>query len=142
MTRHGAMREGTTLGVILASCTWIWIALADAIAGQPFHTFARLGGVGAFTVLHYALNILYGIVLVQALRGSQRAPSLFIAVIFGIVMMHVAFAMLTAILAVALGNIAWIQILGGSLVGLAIATVLLNRKYPFAAHLERAEAER
>ena len=142
MTKDGAMREGTTLGVIAATATWAWIAAVDALAGHPFHTFTVLGGVVAFTLAHYALNVMYGVTLVSALRGSERAPSLFIAVVFGLVMLQVAFAMITSLLAIALGALAWIVIFGGSLIGLAIAITYLNRKYPFGPRLHRAESER
>ena len=142
MTKNRTLREGITLGLVVATATWAWVAMVDLVAGRPGHMFALFGGVGAFTAIHYLLNILYGIVLVAGIRAARREPSVFIAVIFGLVIMEVAFAMLTAILSVALGQLAWVLILGGSLIGLAIASVLLNRRYPFAAHLRRAEEQR
>ena len=142
MTKHDTFREGTALGLLVATATWVWIALVDLLAGRPSHTFDLLGGVGLFTGVHYLLNLLYGVVIVLGIRRAQRAPSLFIAVIFGLVMIQVAFAMLTAILSVRLGDSAWVLIFGGSVIGLAIAIVLLNRRYPFGAHLRRAEEER
>lgn len=139
----GVLREGAWLGVLVASCIWIWIALIDVLVGQPFQTFELLGGVAVGTMAHYALNILYGIVLVSAVRGSERAPSLMIALVFGLVMMEVAFAMLTIMLGQAgLGSLAWIRIFGGSLLGLAIALALLSRRYPLATRLHEAEEER
>ena len=140
---ESALREGVWLGVLVASCIWIWIALIDILVGEPFQTFQLLGGVAIGTLAHYALNILYGIVLVSAVRGSARAPSLIIALIFGLVMMEVAFAMLTIMLGHAgLGSLAWIRIFGGSLLGLAIALALLSRRYPLATRLHEAEVER
>lgn len=142
MTRHETLREGVTLGLIVATATWLWVAMVDLVAGRPGFMFDLFGGVIVFTAVHYLLNVLYGIVLVASMRAARRAPTVFIAVVFGLVMMEVAFAMLTAILSVALGTLAWVLILGGSLIGLAIATTLLNRRYPFAAQLQRAEEER
>lgn len=136
-------REGTWLGVLVASCIWLWIATIDLAAGEPFRTFEVLGDVVIVTLVHYALNILYGIILVGAVRGSQRAPSLIIAVIFGLVMLEVGFAMLSVMLGQAgLGNLVWLRIFGGSLVGLAIAFGLLSRRYPLATRLHEAEEER
>lgn len=121
----------------------MWVAAVDAIAGRPFNTFTVLGGVTVFTAIHVVLNILYGLVIVAALRAARRAPSVFIALIFGLVMMQIAFAMLTAILAnVGLGPLSWILILGGSLIGTVIAMVVVNRRYSFATHLRLAEEER
>ena len=140
---ESALREGTKLGALVASLTWLWIAAIDAIAGDPFYTFQLLGGVVVGTVAHYLLNILYGVVIVIAVRGSERAPSLIIALIFGLVMMEVGFAMLSVMLGQAgLGSLAWIRIFVGSLLGLAIALGLLSRRYPLAARLHEAEEER
>ncbi|HKW40465.1 MAG TPA: hypothetical protein VJN39_04385 [Gemmatimonadales bacterium] len=51
---------GARLGVIVATAIWVWLALVDLIAGQPFRTFTVLGGIALFTVLHYLVNIAYG----------------------------------------------------------------------------------
>ena len=142
LSKHDTFREGATLGLIVATVTWLWVAVVDLLAGRPSYTFDAFGGVALFMAGHYLLNMLYAVVVVLGIRGSKRTPSLFIAVIFGLVMMQVAFAMLTAILSVRLGDLAWVLIFGGSLIGLTIAIALLNRQYPFAAHLRRAEEER
>jgi hypothetical protein len=140
---RSVLREGAWLGVLVASCIWLWIAIIDVLVGKPFQTFELLGGVAVGTLAHYALNILYATILVSAVRGSERAPSLMIAIIFGLLMLEVAFAMLTVMLGQAgLGNLAWIRIFGGSLLGLAIALALLSRRYPLATRLHEAEEER
>jgi hypothetical protein len=135
--------EGTRVGLVMATAIWLWLAIVDAVAGQPFHTLGVLGGAVPATLAHVVLNILYGIVLVTALRGSARAPSLIIAVIFGLVMLEVGFAMLSVMLGQAgLGQLTWLRILGGSFVGLAVAFALLARRYPLADRLRAAEEER
>jgi len=139
---HNSLREGVRLGLILASVTWLWVALVDAASGQPFHTFQALGGIAAFTVIHYLLNITYAVVILFAIHGADHAPSLIFAVIFGVVMLEGAIAMMTNLLAeAALGSVAWIEILGGSLIATGIAIVLLMRTHPLAAYLRRAEEE-
>lgn len=141
--RQTATREGAWLGVLVATCIWLWILAVDVVAGEPFRTFELFGNVVVVTLIHYALNILYGIVLVNAIRGARSAPSLIIAVIFGLLMLEVAFAMVTVMLGQAgLGNLAWIRIFGGSLVGLSVAFALLSRRYPLATRLHEAEEER
>ena len=81
--------------------------------------------------------------IAASVRGSERAPSLIIAFIFGLVMMEVAFAMLAVMLGQAgLGQLTWLRIFGGSLLGLAIALALLSRRYPLATRLHEAEKER
>src|SRR2546425_6322418 len=49
---HDSLREGARLGVIVAATIWVWLAVVDAVAGQPFRTFMVLGGIPLFTVLH------------------------------------------------------------------------------------------
>lgn len=139
---HNSRREGVRLGLIVGSATWLWVAAIDAASGRPFHTFLALGGIVAFTAIHYALCLTYGVILVSAVHGAEREPSLIFALIFGGILFQVAFAMLTALLATsALGNAAWLGIFGGSVIGASIAFVLLTRTHPVSTYLRRAEAE-
>ena len=141
--RRDAMGEGAKLGLVVATSTWLWVALVDAIAGQPFHTFALLGGIVAFTVMHYLLNLAYGVVLVSTIHGSVRAPSLMFALGFGFLVFEFAFAFLTVVLSnVGLGELAWVRIFGGNLVGTSVAFIILARRHPLGALLHLAEGER
>lgn len=139
--KHDSLREGTTLGFVVATTTWVWLALVDAIAGEPFRTFAVLGGIASFTVIHYLLNLAYGLAIVSLIHGAVRQPSLLFAVGFGFLMMEFAFAMVTVMLSHLLGELAWVRIFGGSLIGAAIAIIILSRRHPLAAQLRRAEEE-
>lgn len=135
-------QEGAILGIIVATGIWIWLAVVDAVAGQPFHTFEVLGGVTAFTIVHYLLNIAYGVTIVSALRGTKREPSLAIAVLFGLTMLEVAIAMVTVLLShLGLGILAWVAIFGGSLVGLLVAVVVLARTHPLVAQVRDADRD-
>lgn len=139
---HNTRREGIRLGLVLATVTWLWVALVDVGTGHPFHTFSMLGGVVIFTVAHYVLNVTYGITLLSAVHGAERAPSLIIAMIFGLVTFEGAFAMFTNILVeYSLGETGWIAIFGGSLIATALAILLLSRTHPLAARLRQAEEE-
>ena len=139
--KHHSLREGTTLGFVVATATWAWVALVDAIAGQPFRTFTVLGGIASFTVIHYLLNLTYGLAIVSLIHGAVRQPSLIIAVGFGFLMMEFAFAMAAVMLSHLLGELAWVRIFGGSLIGAAIAIIILARGHPLAAQLRQAEEE-
>lgn len=139
--KHNSLREGATLGLVVATATWVWIALVDAIAGQPFRTFAVLGGIASFTVVHYLLNVTYGLAIVSLIHGAVRQPSLLIAVGFGFLMMEFAFAMVTVMLSHVLGELAWVRIFVGSLIGAVIAIIILSRSHPLAAQLRQAEEE-
>jgi hypothetical protein len=139
--KHDSLREGATLGFVVATATWVWLALVDAIAGEPFRTFIVLGGIASFTVIHYVLNLTYGLAIVSLIHGAARQPSLIMAVGFGFLMIEFAFAMVTVMLSHVLGELAWIRIFGGSLIGAVIAIVILSRRHPLAAQLRQAEEE-
>jgi hypothetical protein len=140
--KHDSLREGTAVGLAVATGIWLWLALIDLIAREPFRTFTVLGGVAAFTVLHYLLNLVYGVVIVSAIHGAKREPSLLIAVAFGFFILEFGFAMLTVLLShLGLGGLAWIRIIGGNLIGVAIALFMLSRRHPLLAELREAEEE-
>ncbi|HZI28016.1 MAG TPA: hypothetical protein VFD64_07650 [Gemmatimonadaceae bacterium] len=139
---HDGLREGTRLGLLVATITWLWLALIDAVSGDPFHTAAALGGIVAFTVVHYALNVAYSVSLVSLIHGAARYPSLILVALIGFAMIEIGFIMLTAALSYLLGGIAWLSIFGGSVIGAAIAFHLLARSHPLGVLLREAENER
>ncbi len=137
---HDSLREGVRLGLVVATSTWAWLAVVDAIAGEPFRTFTVLGGIALFTALHYLLNLAYGVAFVSAIHGAVREPSLISVVAFGFVIVEVGFAMVTVLLLqLGLGELAWVRILGGSLIGAAIAVVIVARRHPLLALMREAD---
>ena len=139
---HSALREGARLGLIVATTIWFWIAGVDAVVGQPFHTFSVLGGVVLFTVLHYALNVAYGVAILSAIHGAQREPRLVLGVAFGFIIVEVGFALLTALLSqLGLGELAWVRVLGGNVIGAIVGAVVLFRTHPVMQGLKAAEQE-
>jgi hypothetical protein len=141
-SEHGPLREGAILGLVVGTGIWIWIAVIDAIFGHPFQSFSVLGGLVLFTAAHFLLNVVYGVVIVSAIRGAARAPSLIIALVFGFVILEIAVAMVTVLLSnLGLGDLAWLRIFVGSLIGAAIALATLSRKHPLLAQLREAEHE-
>src|SRR2546430_14365481 len=75
-------REGVLLGLVVATSIWVWLAVVDAIAGQPFRTFAVLGGIASFTLLHYTLCLAYGLAAVAVGQGAGRGPRLLLGAAF------------------------------------------------------------
>ncbi len=140
---HATVREGVRLGLIIATVIWLWIALVDLVVGHPFHTFGALGGIVGFTIVHFILCTVYGIVLMAVVHGTEDAPSAIFGLIFCSIIFEGAFAMLTGVLAtITLGNSAWMALLGGNLIGAAVGFTLIVRTHPLAASLRRAEDER
>lgn len=141
--RLRATPQGLTVGMAMATGIWLWIALVDLLVGEPFQTFAVLGGVAAFTAVHFVLNVAYGVTLVSLVRSAKESPSLIIGLIFTFIIFEVAFGMATVLLSnTTVGHGAWIRLLGGNVVGIAIAAAMLYRSYPLADLLHRAEQER
>jgi hypothetical protein len=141
-TDHRSVREGARLGLVLATSIWIWLAIVDALVGQPFHTFTVLGGVVTFTTLHYVLNIAYGIAAVALIHASAHEPRLLVAVMLGFFVIEFGFVMLTALLShTGLGQLAWMRVLGGNLIGAAVGWSILLRTHPVRELLRDAEAE-
>jgi hypothetical protein len=140
--KHSALREGAQLGFIVATSVWIWVALVDLIVGEPFHTFAVLGGIATFTVFHYLLHVGYGVAVVSGIRGVAREPRLAIAVAFGFVLLEIALALITVLLSqLGLGSLAWLRIFGGNVVGVAVAFRLLSRSHGLREALRKAERQ-
>src|SRR5712691_6757039 len=79
---HSSLREGAILGAVVGTGIWAWIALVDAIVGEPFRTFAVLGGVSRFTTLHYVLCLTYGVVAVSVVHAARREASLIVGAAF------------------------------------------------------------
>jgi hypothetical protein len=130
------------LGLMVATSIWIWLAVVDAIAGEPFRTFTVLGGITSFTVMHYVLNVAYGTVIVAGIHSAMRQPSLMGVVAMGFLVIEFAFAMITVLLShVGLGELAWLRVFGGSVIGAAVAFVILTREHPLATVLRQADDE-
>ena len=136
-------RQGLILGLITATATWLWVAAVDAINGKPFHTFDVLGGVAAFTIIHYILNIAYAFAVVAVARSAAQTPSLIIGAIFGFIILEIGFGMVSTILWQAgVGRQSWLAVFGGSLIGASIMFTLLTKTYDLRTRLHEAEAER
>ena len=120
----------------------MWIALVDAIVGEPFRTFFVLGGVARFTTLHYVLCLTYGVVAVSVVHAAARQASLMVGAAFAFFLLEFAFVMLTAILSQGgLGGLAWARIVGGNVVGATLTVLILWRRHPLAQEFRDGTAE-
>ena len=139
---HSSLREGVILGAVVGTGIWVWIALVDAIVGEPFRTFFVLGGVARFTTLHYVLCLTYGVVAVSVVHAAAREASLMVGAAFAFFLLELGFVMASAILSqVGLGGLAWARILGGNVVGVALTLLMLWRRHPLAHGLRDGTAE-
>ena len=141
-SRHSSLREGAILGAVVGTGIWAWIATIDAAVGEPFRTFAVLGGVARFTALHFVFCLAYGVVAVSVVHAAAREASLMVGAAFAFFLLEFAFVMLTAILSQGgLGGLAWARIVGGNVVGATLTVLILWRRHPLAQEFRDGTAE-
>ncbi len=139
---HSSLREGVLLGAVVGTGIWVWIALVDAVVGEPFHTFSALGGTVRFTTLHYLLCLTYGVAAVSVVHAAARQASLIVGAAFAFFLLEFGFVMVSAILSqTGLGNLAWARILGGNIVGATLTILILWRRHPLAQEFRDGTAE-
>jgi hypothetical protein len=141
--QHNTVRGGIVLGLIVGTVIWLWLYVVDVLVDQPLRTFSLLGGVARFTVLHYGLCCLYGIAAVGVVHRAAREPNLLIVAAFAFILLETGFAILTAVLQqVGLGQLAWIRIMGGNVLGAAVTVTVLAMTHPLREEMRRAGEER
>jgi hypothetical protein len=90
--------HGTIGGIIAGAVVVGWFAGVDVVAGQPFHTPARLASIvlseefrgpwprliTVFTVLHFGVFVLLGVAATAALKLFDLDPGLALGAVFGV----------------------------------------------------------
>lgn len=91
-TKSAIIFDGAIAGILGALAVAIWFLLFDYSNGHPLHTPALLGAVvlhggtmAQYTILHFALFIVFGIAFAALVEAAQREPTLRIcAILFAI----------------------------------------------------------
>ena len=155
---HSAIREGIIAGAIGATGVAVWFLIIDVIAGHPFRTPEILGRalvsvlgpfgsegaftyIAAYTVFHYAMFALIGIVATQVVHWAEKMPSILAGFLILFVAVEIGFYGLVAALSEPeiLGSIAWYQVLIGNLIAAASMGWYLWRTHPnVAARMDEA----
>ena len=152
MRRFSTVKEGVTTGAIGATAVAIWFLVVDVVGGQPFHTPAALGEavsaifgptegesvfrhVAMYTVFHYLMFALIGLVAAWVMRASEREPSVLLALFILFIAFEVGFYGLTYVLSLSpnFGNLAWYQVGAANLVAAALMGAYLLKRHPSAA---------
>jgi hypothetical protein len=148
--QEGAVvREGLIAGVASGFLVATWFLVVDLVQGRPFFTPSALGSVLflgasdlaevqvslwialAYTPVHYAVIIPFGIAAAALLREAEAQPQ----ILLGGVLFFVAFeAFFLGVIAVAaeflMGPLAWWSIAVGNLVGVITMVGYLWKKHP------------
>lgn len=146
---HSVVREGVVAGVLGATAVAVWFFVVDLIGGHPLFTPSTLGAgllsvfgsspetqtvnIIAYTIFHYAVFILVGMLAVVLVHAGERLPS----VLAGLMILFVAFelgfyGMVALLEETVLGNFAWYQILAGNLLAAILMGTYLWRGHPAA----------
>jgi hypothetical protein len=144
---HSVVREGVIAGVLGATAVAVWFLVVDLIGGRPLFTPGTLGegllsvfgrspetqtmNVIAYTIFHYAVFILVGIIAVILVHAGERMPSVLAGAMILFVAFELGFYGLVALLQESvLGSLAWYQIMAGNLLAAALMGTYLWRAHP------------
>lgn len=144
---HSVVREGVVAGLLGATAVAVWFFVVDLIGGRPLFTPGTLGegllsvfgrspetqamNVIAYTIFHYAVFILVGIIAVILVHAGERMPSVLAGAMILFVAFELGFYGLVALLQESvLGSLAWYQIMAGNLLAAALMGTYLWRAHP------------
>jgi len=126
--QHNYIREGIFAGIIGATSIAVWFLIVDTVSGHPFYTPQVLGQglanvlgktmmdstalqVIGYTIFHYAIFALTGVVLTVIIHQAARTPAILAGLLIVVVAFELGFYMLTALFSEGpLGKLAWYQI--------------------------------
>ncbi len=148
--RHNSVREGVYAGFVGATGIVVWFAIIDIVSGMPFHTPSILGAgllsvlgkppmmpdtVGfhilTYTVFHYLVFFLVGIILAKIVHESARTPAVLAGTLIAFVAFELAAFGLTTLLSQSiLGGMAWYQIFIANVLGAAGMFWFMWRRHP------------
>lgn len=147
--RSSAIGDGFEAGVIGAVVVALWFLLIDSIGGRPFYTPSLLGtaltkgadvalrseiAVGmvyAYTGIHFALFILFGMLVARLVIQYERTPIIGYLLVVAVVVFAVGF--LVFILAFAkplLQGIPWWGVLMGNLLAAIAMGAYFYKRHP------------
>ncbi len=146
-TKNNVVREGISAGLIGATSIAIWFAILDAIEGQLLGTPVMLGkSLGSlllrgdapstaaaflgYTVFHFALFVVIGLVLSYVVNAAERVPS----AVIGFGMLFIAFEVgwvgWTTVLSEGFGELTWLQVFIANLIASIAMGVYMWRQHP------------
>ncbi|MDQ3081987.1 MAG: hypothetical protein M3R07_07210 [Gemmatimonadota bacterium] len=151
--RHNSIREGIYAGFIGATAVALWFLIIDVVAGVAFMTPNLLGRglisvlgtammpdsmiahVIAYTIFHYVVFAIIGVLLAMLVHQSARTPAVLAGVLIAFVAFELAaFGFTTLISQSEYGRLAWYQIFIANLLGAGLMFWFMWRRHPRLAH--------
>ena len=155
--QHNFIREGIFAGFIGATAIAIWFLIVDTASGHAFYTPQVLGQglanilgktmmdspvsqVIGYTIFHYAIFALVGIVLTVIIHQAARTPAILAGLLIVVVAFELGFYMLAALFSEGpLGQLAWYQIFIANLLATLTMFGYLWKTHPrLGGHLRTA----
>ena len=147
--QHSTLREGLLTGLLGGVLVAIWYLLVDLGRGQVFYTPNVLGqvfvardtmptvrhvipeAVAQYSLLHFAVFLLLGIVLVALAHLATRNPSLRMGVWLGLIISFLLFiGHLLMLYSLTDQRFPWWSALVGSILGIGSMAFFLWRRHP------------
>lgn len=152
-SKHSVLREGVLAGLSGAAAIAIWFLLLDTMRGAPLATPALLGshllqavGVGStsvstatqvlsYTIVHFGLFILVGIIAATIVRSAERTP----AILIGVGLLFVTFEVLVIGVSQIVGSgtavaLPRLHVIGSNLVAAVVMAAALWRTHRTLPH--------
>lgn len=143
-------REGISAGLIGASAIAAWFAIIDGVQGKLLATPVMLGTslgslflggdspsrAGAFigyTLFHFAVLMLIGLVFSWVVNAAEKVPSAFIGFAGLFIVFEVGWIGWTTVLSRGFGEISWLQVFIGNLIGAGAMGWYMWRQHPALA---------
>ncbi len=144
-------KDGVLIGCAGALALAAWLLVIDAVAGHPFFTPAALGAglfqgaravevtppnagalIAAYTVFHFAVFIIAGLVVAFMAHGKEHEPQMFFMAFFApfafFQVAYITFAQL--FVTRVLPAMSWSALLVGDVLACAAMAVLLYVRHP------------
>lgn len=146
-TQNAVVREGVSAGLIGALAIALWFALVDALSGHILATPIMLGtsvsslvlqgavpsAAGAilgYTLFHFVVFALIGIVFSYVVNSAERVPSAFIGFAMLFVAFEVGWVGWTTVLAEGFGRLTWLQVFIANLIAAVTMGLYMWRQHP------------
>ncbi|WP_337172753.1 hypothetical protein [Gemmatimonas aurantiaca] len=146
-TNNAIAREGISAGLIGAMAIAVWFAILDAMRGDLLGTPVMLGNsiaslfldgqlpsrAGAFlgyTLFHFSVFCIVGLVFSWVVNSAERTPSAFIGFAGLFVAFEVGWIGITTMLARGFGELTWMQVFVANLIAAAAMGAYMWRMHP------------
>ena len=157
-TGNSVVKEGVAAGLIGAMAIAIWFAIIDLTRGVPFETPIMLGNAvastflpgdtvspaGAFlgyTLFHFTVFVIVGILFSWAVNSAERAPWVLIGPLMLFVAFEIGFIGFTQMLSRGMGNLSWLQVFVANLIGAGAMMFYMWKQHPrLSARVDRVLA--